>query len=232
MKKKSILTAMLIGTLASSAVGAAQAAPQPAKGALAGIAWTGASNTDWHVAANWSGGAVPGAADDVIIDVAAGTNHPTINLASGAVTIKSLTIGTTTNVTLTFKNSLAIDVNRRLRVTGNVAIGANGKLTHALEALGAGPETQQIHLDVGGNLTIAASGRIDVTRCGYDSGPGAAINNNHGASHGGQGGDTERKGAIYGSVTNPVSSGSGFANAARGGGTVKLTIAGGLALNG
>ncbi len=232
MRQESILVALLIGTLAFSVIGAAQAAPQPAKGAFAGVVWTGASNTDWQTSANWSGGAVPGATDDVIIDVVTGTNHPTINLASGAVTIKSLTIGTTTNATLTFKNSLATDVNRRLRVTGNVTVGANGSLTHALEAFGAGQETQQLHLDVGGNLTIAASGRIDVARCGYDSGPGAAINNNHGASHGGQGGDTQRKGAIYGSVTNPVSSGSGYANNARGGGTVKLTITGGLALNG
>ena len=165
---------------------------------------------------------MPGAADDVLIDAIVGTNQPTLNLAGGAVTIKSLAIGTTTNATLTFKNSLATDVNRRLRVTGNVAIGANGKLTHSLEtAAGAGPETQQLYLDVGGNLAI--SGTIDVTGRGYDSGLGAAAINSYGASHGGQGGARwVRFATTYGSATNPVRSGSGYAKGPRGGGVVKL----------
>jgi RHS repeat-associated protein len=50
---------------------------------LDAVAWTGAAGDNlWHTAANWSGGAVPTAADEVTIDVA---GSPVINVTGDAV---------------------------------------------------------------------------------------------------------------------------------------------------
>jgi len=55
---------------------------------LAAVSWTGAAGDgQWTTPGNWSTGALPGAADDVTINVA---GNPTITLASGTQSIKSL----------------------------------------------------------------------------------------------------------------------------------------------
>ncbi len=238
MTRKAFLAALLVGTLASVLGGAEPGVPPPAKSAFAGIAWTGAANTDWHTAGNWSGGAVPGATDDVLIDAVAGTNQPTINLAGGAVTIKSLTIGSTTNATLTFMNGNV--TGQKLRVDGNVTIGVNGTLTHSAEPKTSPPwtETHRLFLDVGGNLTI--NGTINVAGKGYaflgtgkpfnGYGPGGS-GENDGGGHGGEGGRNTTAGATYDSMINPTNSGSGGIHGV-GGGVVKLVVKGDLILKG
>ena len=55
---------------------------------MATISWINAIGGSWNNAANWSGGALPGPSDDVVIDVA-GVN--TITHSSGIDTIRSLT---------------------------------------------------------------------------------------------------------------------------------------------
>ncbi|POY39773.1 hypothetical protein C3L50_08045 [Flavobacterium alvei] len=70
--------------------------------------WDGSSSTNWNTAANWSGNAVPTAADDVVIPNVA--NKPTISIA-GAVCL-TLTInntGTNTNtLTITSPGTLVV----------------------------------------------------------------------------------------------------------------------------
>ena len=169
--------------------------------AFEGKVWTGASSTNWTDGGNWAGG-VPGETDDVIIDTPGGANQPTINV-SGGVTIKSLTIGATTASTLTFSNG---DVtSKKLTVTGDVTIGANGTLTHTANPAGAG-ETHRLCLDVGGNVTINQGGKISVSALGY-AGDGPGDGGNQGGGYGGVGG--KGGGTTYGSVTNPVNCGSG-----------------------
>src|SRR5271165_1145815 len=54
---------------------------------MAQVSWTGLGDgTTWQVAKNWSSNAVPGASDDVTINVA---NNPTI-IYNGTSTIQSL----------------------------------------------------------------------------------------------------------------------------------------------
>ncbi|MBU3009859.1 lamin tail domain-containing protein [Polaribacter vadi] len=74
--------------------------------------WTGATDTSWTEASNWSLGTVPGSGDDVqIINT---TNQP---LASGAVTVNSVTIASGATLTaqstftgsVTYNRSLATD---------------------------------------------------------------------------------------------------------------------------
>ncbi len=182
--------------------------------------WTGASSTDWATAGNWSG-VLPGANDDVLID--GGAKHPLLNLTNGTVTIKSLTIGPTTASTLTFHYGNVTD--KRLIVTGSATIGTNGILNHTANG---NTETHRLFLDVGGNLTIDLGGAISVNGLGYAAGQGTGTGD--GASHGGQGGGLQ---STYGSLTNPVSCGSGSSGiGGSGGGAVLLTIGGTLTANG
>ncbi len=193
---------------------------------FAGKAWTGNSGTDWATGGNWAGG-VPGAADDVIID--GGVNPPTINLSS-AVTIKSLLIGLTTASTLTFQNG---DVStKKLIVTGDAIIGPNGTMTHVANA---GTDAHIVNLRIAGNLRIDAGGGIEVSGQGLT----AVLNDGRsGGTHGGQGGagyDVTYLATPYGSVTNPVTSGSAglySGGTGPGGGVVVLNVTGTATING
>jgi hypothetical protein len=203
------------------------------------VTWIG-TTANWETPGNWSGGVRPGVGDDVVID--GGTAQPTLNFNASdttpSVTINSLTLGQTTASTLTFQNGNV--TTKRLIVTGDVAIGTNGTLTHAAEtsiSTTIDSETQRLFLDVGGSLTIAAGGQVNVNYKGYVSGagPGKGIGDfQHGAGHGGGGGKGNNAGyggTTYGSITNPVNSGSG-AILGSGGGTVVLRVTGTITHNG
>ncbi|MFZ4395007.1 MAG: glycoside hydrolase domain-containing protein [Kiritimatiellia bacterium] len=198
--------------------------------------WTGAVSANWADAGNWSGGGAPGAADDVVIE--GGKFQPLLDLTNGAVTIKSLTIGSKTAAAmLTFTNGNVTD--KILIVKGDVTVGATGVLTHANETAtgkSVGDETQRLCLEIGGNLTIDAGGAIRVAGCGY----GKVIPHNRASgTHGGEGGFGFVRDAgvtawmtpTYGSITNPVTAGGG-GGAAAGGGVAVLRAAGRVTVNG
>jgi autotransporter-associated beta strand protein len=207
--------------------------------------WKGV-NTDWANTNNWTNsvGQVPAqpptALDDVFINVPASSNHPTLNLSSSPVTIKTLTLGTSLTSTLTVANG---DVfTRLLRVEGDVTIGAagvSGVLTHLTNTVA---ETHRLRLDVGANLTIAAGGQINVDDKGYAGGygPGAGVTATYsGGGYGGEGGlwgtaaVNSPRGTTYGSVTDPVNNGSGpNSGANKGGGTAVLRVGGAVTHNG
>ncbi|KAF0107644.1 MAG: endonuclease/exonuclease/phosphatase [Anaerolineaceae bacterium] len=75
----------------------------------ASCTWTGAVDTAWGTAGNWSCGAVPGAADDVVIDGSV-TAAPTITAVS-TTTIKSLTVTNNAAATLTASAAATVTVN-------------------------------------------------------------------------------------------------------------------------
>jgi len=66
--------------------------------------WTGATNTDWNTASNWSTGGVPGAINDVNIPAGALPNEPTIGAFS--VSVVALTIGSGHTLTVNAGGSL------------------------------------------------------------------------------------------------------------------------------
>ncbi len=203
--------------------------------------WTGAVSANWADAGNWTGGAAPGAADDVVID--GGKFQPLLDLTNGAVTIKSLTLGSKAAATLTFANGNVTD--KILIVKGDVTVGTNGVLTHANEtAIGTavGDETQRLGLEIGGNLTIGLGGAIRVAGCGYamGAGPYKAVSSSGGV-HGGEGGFTtwtggQGKGATstptYGSVTSPVTAGGGSGFGSAGGGVAVIRVVGRVIVDG
>ncbi len=223
--------AMMAAGLAG--VSGAWAAEAPAQART----WTGAVSANWADAGNWSGGAAPGAADDVVIE--SGKFQPLLDLTNGAVIIKSLTIGSkTAAATLTFTNGNVTD--KILIVKADVTVGTNGVLTHAKETAkgkSVGDETQRLGLEIGGNLTIGAGGAIRVAGCGYavGAGPYKAVGTSGGV-HGGEGGfgrdSSPPTTPTYGSVTNPVTAGGGSGYGAAGGGIAVIRAVGRLTVDG
>jgi hypothetical protein len=211
------------------------------------VIWNGSVSTDWTTGANWTGGMAPTAADDVIID-GNYTNSPILDLTSGTVTIGSLTLGENNTSLLTISNG---DTDsKKLIVTGDVLIGANGILTHEENTT---VEQHKLFLDIGGNMTIAIGGAIDVSHKGYqeNAGPGAGQGGSLGRSGGGAGyggnggasGEGRIGGAGYGSPTSPIDIGSGggtgysSTKGGAGGGAVKIisvsiTLDGSIIANG
>lgn len=124
-----------------------------------------------------------------------------------------------------------LTVNRPLVVTGDVTVVTGGLLTHTANA---GSEDNKLTLTVGGGLVLDAGASANANEKGYGAGqgPGKPIGDAvAGASHGGRGGVwTGAAGPTYGSICAPTNCGSG-ANAA-GGGVVRLTVAGGVTLDG
>ena len=126
--------------------------------------WSGTTSTSWSVSTNWVEGSVPTSADDVIINTAA-TNQPILDLSGGAVTITSLSLGSSAVSTLTLSNG---DTStKKLVTTADVSIGGSGTLTHT--ANGA-TQVHSLFVEVGGNMTIAVGGKIDVTGKGFAGG--------------------------------------------------------------
>ena len=120
-------------------------------------------------------------------------------------------------------------------ITGLATIQINsltitGTLTHAANS--TEPAQHKIVLDIAGNLSVPATGRIDVQAKGFSAqnGPGYEALPTSGGAHGGQGRGYNNPyfyptGDTYGSVTNPTTLGSGGATSS-GGGAVILRVAG------
>ena len=98
------------------------------------VVWTGGTSTEWSTAANWtrvSGtpSKPPSSADDVQIGQNDITNQPSITSTTGAVTIKSLTYGSTAASTLTITNG----GTGSLTITGDLAMTQSAvSVTHTI----------------------------------------------------------------------------------------------------
>jgi hypothetical protein len=216
------------GSITNSSTGVALQTVGVSGNGYAGKVWTGAASTDWNTADNWSGG-VPGPTDDVLIDGAPNGRHPTLDLSGSAVTIKSLTLGSSSTSTLTVANGNVTD--KKLTVSSNVTIGAYGMLTHSANTT---LETHRLFLEVGGDLTIASGGKIDVTAKGFGTALWPPNPPNSLSSHGGLGIESSQASlctATYGSLHAPTNCGMRGIRGA-GGGAVKLTVTGRTLLTG
>ncbi|QQS58667.1 hypothetical protein IPN35_03630 [Candidatus Peregrinibacteria bacterium] len=210
--------------------------------------WNGTTSTDWATSTNWTNcnSTTPQSTDDVIIN-GSYTNPPTLNLSGGAITINSLSLGSSASSTLTVSNG---DTStKKLIITNNATIGANGTLTHTANGTS---ETHKLFLDIGGDFTLNSGGTINLNSKGYASqtssnangyGPGKGgflSNTGAGGGYGGNGGNSQKNasgGSTYGSATDPTaigsSGGSGYSAASgAGGGALKLVVSGTTTLNG
>lgn len=112
--------------------------------------WKGGSSVAWAAAANWVGGVAPGPTDNVQIGVSTSiTRQPTI---STAVTVNSITFGTTTTPTLTISGTGS------LTVTSDMTVNTGATPTIIGSATGAA-----VNMSAGSNLTINGTGTLTLT---------------------------------------------------------------------
>lgn len=136
------------------------------------MTWTGATGTSWSSAANWTGGAVPGAGDDALI-VATATAGAWPTLASAALLHQTVQLAPGAS----YGTDIALS---DVRLTAGTTIETTGGLTSAQIDVGAGTSLQVQRFaaivarydgappsglimnigDPGGNAMIANSGMI------------------------------------------------------------------------
>ena len=179
--------------------------------------WTGAASTDFDSAANWTNAtadaAVAAPTGDADVYIPAGcANQPT---AATPFSVGSFRIGRLAGEsgTATFTAStLGTNV-----VSGNCSILAGGTMTHT-----AG--SAKLNLNVDGDLTVRAKGRIDVIGKG-NSGLGKC------ASYGGEGPNYGTLGACYGSLRYPHDLGS-VGQQQNGSGAIRVFVTGTMRIDG
>lgn len=121
-------------------------------------------------------------------------------------------------------------------VNGDCHVGPGGVIHVECEPVNGAV----VKLAVNGSMTVDEGGRVDSDMGGYLAGPGSANNYSPGPSYGGHGAGAAPKNIIptYGNEKDPVDPGSGGgfvysrSTFSRGGGTVLLTVAKTLTLNG
>jgi hypothetical protein len=125
------------------------------------VRWIGpASGGDWDTAANWSGGSVPGATDDVFI----GPNFAVTHGLNQTETINSLDIALGSNLNLAqgaITVSARININGGLllgtgTINGNVNVNTSGFLLPGDFVASASPS----QLTIAGNVTFASTSEL------------------------------------------------------------------------
>ncbi len=203
-------------------------------GNVGAATWDGdGGNNLASTAANWDGDAAPAAGDAIVLNASSSKNMTwDLNIPVASWTQDGYT-GTVTVATVYGAAGFT-----NLQITGDCTL-ASGCWTH--QAQPANNTAQyRLRADVGGNLTLGAAARIDVTGRGFPQGygPGTPGTTGWGASYGGRGSSTTpatpRSAPCYGSVTAPADPGSGGNNSygKAGGGAVWLTVGGALQLDG
>jgi hypothetical protein len=154
-----------------------------------------------------------------------------------------VTIANATGVTFPSTYSLSgytLVLGATISTTSDWTITSTGRLSHVANYTA---ETYKINLTITGNLTVDASGEINVDGLGYvaASGPGRPIGSTgtyDGAAYGGVGGDDQfdspgaTASSTYGSITAPTNIGSGGSTAGSGGGAIQITVSGATTVNG
>ena len=206
--------------------------------------WTGAGDgKTFEDPANWALQSVPGEEDDVFVfsasqvDVQANEAHVLKSIKLLGTQLSKVSLAFLTN--LTVRTDVEVGANgtletaRTTTVSNDVHIAAGGVVTHTLVSKNLNdPGAIKEFLDwtVLGDMTVDGGGLVDVTGKGLTSHKGAWFDNR--STHGGRC-DNQSK-DCYGSVFHPFAYGSGGNDSrdCRGGGVVKLRVAGTLTVNG
>ena len=176
---------------------------------LSAVNWTGdGGDSNWDTAANWDTNAVPGAADDVTINVAGGVVHS----ANVADSINSLT----SNFPLTISGgSLSIasasTINNTLSITGGTLTGAGDVTVSQLVTLTQGTLSGSGALNANGGMLINLSAATRPAWIFFVD--GRTINNaiNHVAVWGGSGSNIQMSnGAVFHNLGELQAAGDGM----------------------
>jgi len=210
----------------------------------AAATWVG-TTTAWATDSNWSPSGAPTATSDVIID---GTASAQPTISAGEVTIASLTMSGASILTL--GSNLVItgnaDINdlatltyiqgtaANLTVNGTLTVYSGGTITCPYTSLTVPDSGGSGRTITAGNIDIQTGGSINADWLGFVAGAGPGKSTTDGGSYGGRGGDYQADGTIgptYGSITNPISLGSGGASTS-GGGAIIISATDTVTING
>ena len=199
-----------------------------------------AASTDFADPANWSGGAVPGAEDTVVIGagatvkVSAEAAVRNLFVEGGAVTVSApLAVGDSIEVL----GGATLTLNRPTTVGGMVVVRSGATVNHGANAdadLAKGV-TNSLDLAVGGDMVVEPDVTFSVRGMGAPKGLGSgsgSAGSGSGAGHGGTGSDAGSPAMMrpcYDAIKRPRMVGSGYSG--KGGGAVKLTVGGTLYLD-
>lgn len=224
------------------------------------LTWDGGGDgSDWSDATNWNPDQVPTSSDSVTIDTAAtvvssaAISYSDLTIGDGAGSVTStLQLGhsITSGGNITVRNGGVLEQtdSANKTITGSITVQSGGYLTHSDNST---TEVSKIDITATG-LTVDSGGYIYLKALGYDggagtnpagdgSGPGGGDGGTTiggGGAHGGNGGVsmyrstvTNAGGSGYGSITAPITLGSGGGGAISnaggdGGGAAKITISG------
>jgi fibronectin-binding autotransporter adhesin len=129
---------------------------------LSAVSWTGAVSSDWDTAGNWSDDAVPGASDDVTINVA--TNTPVTHAENFANAINSLTSAEPLSI-----SAGSLSIASASTISGGLTVGAGGSLygNGALTVSGLVTTSGNLELEgggtgIGGTLDVLSGATLDM----------------------------------------------------------------------
>lgn len=209
------------------------------------VVWDGGGpDANWSTCANWVGDVCPTSTDAVVFN-ATGKKDATVDASFGG-TVASLTIAktytgsitlakaftTTGNLTHSGTNvtglTWAAGTESDLHIGGDLLVYSGATVTVKRSSTTGNGSGQSIQ--VGGNAIIYRNASVTANYQGFDlgSGPGGG-GTSEGGTHGGRGGANSD--ATYGSITDPVSLGSG-GERGLGGGAIILGVAGTLTVQG
>jgi hypothetical protein len=199
------------------------------------VTWDGeAADGLWETATNWSGDAVPTAADDVVIDTAV-----TVNI-SAPTTINSLSLGLVDGSAASILHFAydALSLGALTIDDGDVTVYSGANVRHSN---GTSIVVGTILIDVQtGDFNLFGTINTDGRGYANSEGPGQGQDGDSsgGGGYGGRGGNGQSGrsgGSTYGSESEPNNLGSGaghYNGGGQGGGAVKLIVAGVLTING
>lgn len=117
--------------------------------------WDGSSSNNWNTAANWSLNQVPTAAHDVVINI-----NAAINVDAATITINSLTINGSANVSLTSSGG-----GRTITIDNSGSTVALGSTLTLQGSTGSGTRSMTLAF-TGANLTMSIAGTFVLTSVG------------------------------------------------------------------
>ncbi|MEK7717580.1 MAG: fibronectin type III domain-containing protein, partial [Pseudomonadota bacterium] len=213
--------------------------------------WTGATNSLWNTATNWSPSGVPGRNDSVTIGITANVSAVGTAISFSSLTVGSpagvaaaLTLSTTVasggDVLIYGQSGLTLATTYTIRIGGDLVLVKGSSLSHRNNAT---LQNFAAILDVTGlfelrsGATMTAVGRgfnggaANLAGAGPGDGGGTSLNNTGGGGggHGGAGsaGTGGAAGAANDSATSPVLLGSGGGGGRIGAGTGRVGGSGG-----
>lgn len=200
------------------------------------LTWNGSVSSDFNNSANWSPAGAPGPGSVMLID----GYCPVAPVISEAITVSNMFIGGPLPTALT--------INAPLTVNGDLAILQGSEINHTRNT---DVILYRLEINISGDLLV--DGLLNADGKGYAPGTGPepgvpSVNNTprrgSGGGHGGQGGactdsvEPKPGGSTYGSITNPVTMGSGGGwghydpQLSYGGGAIKVVVDGDILCDG